>query len=182
MKMLPNILVVLAAGVGALLGACAGYTPLYLETARQDAAVEVGEVRMDEAEINVGERRPAQLVYRRMKQAFPGRETAPPHVLDITIREDISTLAVRRDASDQRLQLNLTADVTLSDTEGKQVFQAAITRSAAYNVESSPFGTDSGKDRARNSAADALSDEIIQRIALYFNDRKNTRENGDASQ
>lgn len=151
------------------LTACMGYTPLYAPIKGEVSSVYVDEVRMTEVEHNVGERRVAQIVANQLRQMFHG-ESSSDYAVDVSIKETKSTLAVRRDATDQRLQIDLRATVKLSK-DGDQVFETILNSDAAYNVEDSPFGTDQGREQARESAARELSDSIIRRIALFLSEQ-----------
>lgn len=153
-----------------VLSGCFGYEPLYSQGGHVVSDVHVGAVTMKGAEILDGERRSAQLVAQRLHRIFVAGETAP-YTLEMSLKEEKTTLALERDATEQRLQLNLIADLQLKDKEGVVVFQTDIETSAPYNVEDTPFGTDSGKERARSSAVKAISDEAVHRVSFYFYNR-----------
>jgi hypothetical protein len=152
------------------LTACS-YQPLYSIIKEDMAQVAVGEVKMKIVTHKVGERRASQVVYKKLAQSLNGDGS---YRVNVAITESISTLAVRRDATDQRLELNLTGDVTINDDSGKVLFKTDMTSSVAYNVEDTPFATDAGKERAKTAAAIALSGEIIRTVTLYF--RQNSSE------
>jgi len=148
-----------------------GYSPLYKKTAEEIGHVYVGDVSMVSLGVHAGERRVAQLVHKQLRQSFHSSDQNH-YVLSANIREDNVTLAVRRDATDQRLQLNLTADVLLRDSEGKEAFKTTLAASAPYNVEDSPFGTDAGREQARTSAARTLGDEVTYRVIRFLHSAK----------
>lgn len=143
-----------------------GYSPLYPSIQKDMEKVTVGEVRMKTVAHKVGERRVAQVVNRKLAQSLDGNGE---YVVNVAIEESVATLAVRRDATDQRLELNLLGDINIIEaSSGKTIFEHSLTTSVAYNVEDAPFATDAGKERARTSAAIALSNEIMRSISLYF--------------
>jgi hypothetical protein len=148
-----------------------GYRPLYAEIGHLGNQLRLGEVRMDVTERNVGERRPAQLVATSLKRRLPAT-LGTAYVLNVVIEESQQTLAVRRDATDQRLGLNLLAKISISTPDGAVVYTGEANTTSAYNVEQTPYGTDAGKDRARQSAAANLSDEIVRKVALFLNDER----------
>lgn len=150
---------------------CLGYEPLYKETSETLSQVTVGDIRMKEIEVDDGERRSAQLVAQRLRRTFHS-ESLENHILDVEISEDKTTLAVERDATETRLELNLTAYVVLKDAKGQTVFQTSVMKSAPFNVEDTPFSTDSGKERARSSVVQVIADEIVHRISFYFYNRQ----------
>jgi hypothetical protein len=154
------------------LAAC-GYKPLYTAIQEDMSKVTVGEVKMKKVTHKVGERRVSQVVHKKLAQSLNGDGS---YKVDVAITESVSTLAVRRDATDQRLELNLTGDVRVYDEVGQVVFKTDLTSSVAYNVEDTPFATDAGKERAKTAAAIALSDEILRTITLFF--RQNSLKSG----
>lgn len=153
-------------GVILLLSACSGYTPLYQITQNATQSVSVGPIKMRDIEINVGQRRVAQIVRQKLLQSFPHSDGE--YSIHLTVEEETSSLAVRRDATESRLRLSLAAFLTLQNTKGDVVFKRDFTVSSAYNVEDSPFGTDAGRDHARLSASAMLVDEVIDIVNLYL--------------
>ena len=157
-----------------VLGSC-GYTPLYAPTAgagQLAARAQLGNISMDQVEKNVGQRRVAQTVYQQLAQTFP-QQLPQGDTIDVTIHEGTSTLAVQATAAIQRAQIDLTGTLTLTNANGQQVFNTNVTASAAYNVERTPFSTESGKTFARLTAAKNLADEITRRLALYYRTQPN---------
>lgn len=151
------------------LTAC-GYQPLYTLIDEDISKISVGKVKMRKVVHKVGERRAAQTVYKKLSQAFNGDGK---YKVNVDMLETVSTLAIRRDATDQRSALNLNAYLDIIDTtSGNTIFETTLTSSVAYNVEDTPFATDAGKERAKTSAAIALSDEIIRTVSLYFRQKK----------
>ena len=160
----------------ALLSACAGYTPLYTPVNGEHLAqkVQVGDVYMTLlAEKNVGERRVAQVVGQELRQDF-GNSGADMDTLRVGIREDSSRRALRRTALVEREQLTLTGQVDIYDAQGKHIFQTSVGTSTAYNVQNTPYGTESGKTYARLTAARNLADEIARRVALFYRTQDQT--------
>lgn len=162
-------LVGLSAAPVALLAAC-GYTPLYAPgegAAQASAYVQVGQVQMDLPERNVGQRRVAQTVAQQLKLDFPASgpemDTAA-----VGIKETIGTLAVQRSAAIQRAQINLEGTLTLTNPNGDTLLRTVLSTNAPYNVENTPYSTESGKTYARTTAARNLADEISRRLYLYY--------------
>lgn len=150
-----------------ILSGCFGYEPLYSQGGHVVADVRVGDIVMDEIDRGFGERRSAQLVAQRLNRIFVAGEGAP-YTLNMSLREEKTTLALERDATEQRLQFDLIADMKLKDAENNVVFQTSMETSAPYNVEDTPFGTDSGRERARSSAVKVIADEAVHRVSFYF--------------
>lgn len=150
--------------IAVVMTGCFGYAPLYSLQGEQLNQVQVGEVTMREITRNVGSRRVAQLVAQQLEQTFSG---AGDYVLTVSIEETTRALAVRRDAVEQRLELNLSSVITL-EKEGNSVLRTSAGAASSYNVEDSPFGTDAGRDRARQAAAERLSEEIVEKITVFL--------------
>lgn len=150
--------------VAVMMAGCAGYSPLYAPQNGTAEAVRIGTVAMTEVEVQPGQRLVAQEVRQRLLQSFAGNGGA---VADITIQEDATTLALRRTAAIERVQLTLTATLKVSDEAGTEKLNTSLTSTAAYNVENTPFSTESGKAYARQIAARNLADAIARRLALW---------------
>lgn len=164
-----------------------GYTPLYApgEGAAEAAQyVQIGEISMGTVkatyatgmndEHNLGHRRIAQTVSQQLKLDFPA---AGPEadVLTVTINENTGTLAVQSTAVVQRAQIVLTGYITLTSPNGHKLLHTTIQTTAPYNVESTPYSTESGKTYAGLTAARNLADEISTRLALYYRTHKPTK-------
>lgn len=154
----------------ALLSACAGYSPLYTPVNGENLAqkVQVGDVFMTRlAEKNVGERRVAQVVHQHLRHDF-GQTGGELDTLTVGIREDSSPLALRRTALVEREQLTVTGNITILSPAGDKIFNTEVAASTAYNVQTTPYGTESGKTYARLTAARNLAEEITRRVALFY--------------
>ncbi len=159
-----------------LLAGC-GYSTVYQTTADAVQSVAVAEVVVNTGEKLPGERRVAQLVNRRLAQVFTSHPDSAAYTLHIHLDEEQRTLAVLRDATEDRFEVVLTASLSLKDHKGEQVFHKVYTTTAIYNVEPSPLSTDAGRERARQSAAEFTSREAIQYINFFLHEQKR---NGDA--
>lgn len=154
-----------------MLSAC-GYSPIYESTAQYVSQVAIEKVVVAQDKKLPGERRVAQLVNRRLSQVFTGGLEGGAYRLNLYLDEDRRTLAILRDATEDRFEVRVTARIELLDIDGKMIYTKDLTSSAPYNVESSPYSTDAGKDRARKSAAESLSAEVIQNINFFLHEQK----------
>jgi hypothetical protein len=156
-----------------LLAGC-GYTPLYTPNPGDSPAaarLQVGMVEMSAPAHNVGERRVAQAVSQRLQLDYPARNSSFD-TLTVTIEEDTSALATQRTAALQRGQINLTGHMQITAPDGTTLMRTALATYSAYNVEDSPYSTESGKSYARLTAARNLAEDISTRIALFYKTRK----------
>lgn len=157
----------LCSSVPLFLAAC-GYTPLYAPHGEATPPpVTVGSVDVSSPRIQVGERRTAQLISQRLRQAYP-HDNPTYDTLAVVVREETSELAVQRNATVQRASLALIGTVKLTGPQGKLKLQTDVTTSAPYNVQATPYGTESGKTYARQTAAANMADEIQRLLAIYY--------------
>lgn len=154
-----------------MLSAC-GYSPIYETTSEFVSQVAIEKVEIGQDSKLPGERRVAQLVNRRLSQVFTSSLENSPYRLNLYLNEDRRTLAVLRDATEDRFEVRVSARIELKDSNGKNVYIRELTSSAPYNVESSPYSTDAGKDRARKSAAESLSAEVIQNVNFFIHEQQ----------
>lgn len=151
-----------------------GYTPLYTPNEGESPAasrLQVGAITMGNPARNVGERRVAQTVSQRLQLDYPAHGTGLD-TLTVTIDETTSTLATQRTAALQRAQISLNGTMEITSPEGKTLMRTTLGTYSAYNVEDSPYSTESGKSYARLTAARNLADDISTRVALYYKTRK----------
>lgn len=149
-----------------LLVAGCGYTPLY-QALPGGAPVTIGQVQVQNPKKLPGERRVAQAVAERLKLDFPRTDSALD-TATVSIREQTSTLAVERTATVQRAAITLTGTLRVNSAEGQERLNTELNATAPYNVENTPFSTESGKTFARQSAARNLAEEISRRLTLFY--------------
>lgn len=155
-----------------LLSAC-GYAPLYAPAPGDVAAsahVQIGQVTVATQTKNVGQRRVAQTVSQRLQLDYPNHNSSLD-TATVAIEENTSTLAMQRTSALQRAQINLRGRLEVTSPQGQTLLRTDLSTTSAYNVESSPYSTESGKSYARLTAARTLADEISRRLALYYRTR-----------
>lgn len=155
-----------------VLASC-GYTPLYAPGEGASAAagrVQVGSVSVEQETKNVGQRRTAQTVAQQLKLDFP-YAGAQMDTLTVTMKEETTTLAVQRTAAISRAEIYLHGRMELTDADGKTLLKTHLSTKVPYNVEDTPFSTESGKTYARLTAARNLATEISRRVYLYYSTR-----------
>ncbi len=129
--------------------------------------MQVGTVEMGTGKLLPGERRPAQRIAQKLRLDFPD-QAATLDLLDVNIQEQTATLAVEKTATTSRAEIILQANLTLTSPEGKVLLRTDVSASSAYNVEESPYSTETSKNFSRLIAADNIATEISRRIALYY--------------
>lgn len=156
--------------LSAMLLAGCGYSPLYAPqagAAQAASRVSVGTVQMVNPEKNVGQRRVAQVVSQRLQLQFPG-QPGNADVLEMNIRESATTLSIETTAAIKRAQITLEGNVVIMAADGTQRLNTSVSANAAYNVENTPYSTESGKTYARLTAARNLADEAARRVYLFY--------------
>lgn len=160
---------ILGLAAAVTLASC-GYAPMYAPAgggSQASSKVQVGAVEVVQNTKNVGQRRTAQTVAQELKLNFPNTGTEMDSV-DVTITEETSTLAIERTAITRRAQINLYGTLTLSNPNGDRLLVTQLSTSAPYNVENTPYSTETGKTYARLTAARNLAAEVSRRLYLYY--------------
>ncbi len=161
----------------AVTAASCGYTPLYAPgqgAASAAGRVQVGAVSVAQETKNVGQRRTAQTVAQELKLNFP-HSGANLDTLTVTMEENTTTLAVQRTAAVQRAEIYLTGQLVITSPEGQRLLATSLSTSAPYNVENTPFSTESGKTYARLTAARNLAAEVSRRVYLFYSTHAGTQ-------
>lgn len=153
--------------LGLLLAGCAGYQPLYQKV--QSGKISVNRVYMTNVEQNQGTRRPAQIVQQELARHYPEGDGGE-YSFDVALSESYDTLAVRKDAIDQRKQMRLAGTITFYDAQRRLVHTSSITKYSPFNVDDKPLSTEASMSSAREVTARAFADEVVRRVALFLGD------------
>lgn len=148
-----------------VLSAC-GFRPLYghssanPETVAELAAIEVKPVSD----------RAGQMMRTALQRRFNiNNTTAARYQLYVTLKEQVSKLAVERNAFATRANLRLTATHRLVRTnDGHELFNGTSQAVSSYNILTSDYTTLAGQTDARERAIVILADDIHARLAIYF--------------
>lgn len=150
-----------------------GYRPLYGNVNETLNNVHVASVEVFEFEREAGSRRIAQYLQQELSRRFTGTAGARYH-LSLRVKETLSDVAVRRDATVQRQSLALEATAVLRDMDtGTVLMQRRFSETSAFNADLTPLGTDAGRDQARRSAAGDIEMELLSRIGLALHQHRN---------
>ena len=170
----PIAVVLLTAGL--LLGAC-GFKPLYGTTANTPSTVEA----LAHVEIQPIANREGQLMRTALQRRLNGKaKGAAQYKLLVTLKENIATLAVQRNAFATRANLRLSARYHLTRiSDGQKLNEGSLRSVSSYNILSSDFATYTAQNDARSRAIEDLADSIQTRLAAYFTGP--SAESGNAS-
>lgn len=96
-----------------------------------------------------------------------GRPTRPDYRLSVSLRENISRLAIQSDSSATRANLAIRASYTLTDTATGEVTSRGATRVVtSFNILQDEFATLSSERSARDRALKQTSLDIRSRLVL----------------
>ena len=149
------------------LGAC-GFEPLYARdkasgTGAQDL---LAQVRIAPIPDRIGQELHNLLRDRLNPRGQPRR---PDYKLQITLSEQTEELGIRKDETATRANLKVFADFALFDARTNQELLSGRSRSFnSYNILESHFATLFSESDARSRALREISDEIRNRLAVYF--------------
>lgn len=98
-----------------------------------------------------------------------GQPRKPAYILSIRISETLENLGIRKDETATRSNLTVFADFTLLETgTGRELFKGRSRSINSYNILDNQFATLFSESDARNRALREISDEISNRLAVYF--------------
>jgi len=97
-----------------------------------------------------------------------GRPQAPSTQLTVTINAQETDLGIQKDATASRRELSLWAPYTLSSKEGNPLMNGSAHSVVSYSQLDAQYGTVTGQRNAYNRALKEVSEQIVNRLALYF--------------
>lgn len=155
-----------AAGAAALLGAC-GFQPLYGEHGPRGGAGEnLEQVSIANIQNRYGQQLRNNLIDRFYTTGYPAK-TAYDLLVTMTAAEQ--KLAVRKDATSQRAQLDVTAPFRLVETaSGKTLLSSSSRALIAYDVLDEQYGAMATVNNAYDRALVQIADDITNRVALIL--------------
>ncbi len=98
-----------------------------------------------------------------------GQPANPAYSLQVVVSETLEELGIRKDETATRSNLIVAANFVLSDgRSGKELFKGRSRSINSYNILESQFATLFSESDARKRALREISDEISNRLAVYF--------------
>lgn len=160
----------LSKGIGAVLAVLAvagcGFEPLYGKRGQNDVITEFAYIDVAPIRDRVGQQLRNALV-QRLHAA--GRAPAARYRLVTELDESTSSLAVRKSALATRANLQMTARYQLFvATGGESLVDYSEAVTVSYNILDSEFATLMAERNARERAVIALSEDIRNRLGIYF--------------
>jgi len=98
-----------------------------------------------------------------------GQPAQPSYVLSVSLSETVQELGLRADETATRANLRLRALFVLRASDDARVLFRGSARSiSSYNILENQFATGVSEDDARQRGLRQLSDEIRERLAVFF--------------
>ena len=147
-----------------ILGAC-GFSPVY-----SNKSVETN---LSHIEISIIPNREGQIVRNHLIDRLygDGYPVNAEYRLDVSgITENIVEIGIDKDDEASRAQLRQSATFTLTDLQTqKPVLKRTVRATSGYNILAGQFTTFVTEADARTQALNAIANEIITQLELYFN-------------
>jgi LPS-assembly lipoprotein len=156
----------LALAAALLLCGC-GFTPLYGQ--RDDKTSVTGE--MAQVYVMPIPNRLGQVLYNELRDRIvpDGQPASPKYVLTVQVAQSFQNTVIRPDATASRLNLIMRASYVLYDAPTRKPLTRGVAESiGAYSVRVDPYPTLVARMDVQTRVARDLSDELRNRIAVYF--------------
>jgi LPS-assembly lipoprotein len=101
------------------------------------------------------------------------RPSQPLYDLKVTIHSSEEDLGILANATSTRSLLNMNADYVLNDAQGKQILRGTAHSVASFDLLDQMYATVAARNDAYQRTLHEVSEQITNRISLYFSERKN---------
>lgn len=99
-----------------------------------------------------------------------GRPQSPDYHLSVALRSYEEGIGLLPNATTSLTELNLYADYSLKDINGKEVVKATAHATATYNQLQAAYGAYAADQNAYQSCITEISNQIVNRVSLYFSE------------
>jgi len=103
----------------------------------------------------------------------PNRPALPTFTLKVKIRSSEEDLGILANATSTRSLLNMYGDYTLVDAQGKTILTGTSHSVASFDLLDQMYATVASRDDAYDRTLHEVSEQIVNRLSLYFSERKN---------
>lgn len=163
--------------VSAIIVSCSGYQPLYGELGDKMLEIDLVEVKMKDTAKDLGERRLGQKLSQKLGRIFTN-DVDNDYDLYVELNREETAIATKSDDTDKRKSISVEALMTLKEKlTGKVKFETTLSRYSSYTVQDEPFATEAARTKALESIVSSLSNDIIQRAALWFRGYEGNEDN-----
>ncbi|HVV33859.1 MAG TPA: LPS assembly lipoprotein LptE [Vitreimonas sp.] len=159
-----------ASGMLLLLAAC-GFQPMYAPVGGGQA---IGPV-----EISTIEGKSGHILKTELDRILAVENNgSQPAQLQITLKEDIQSIGLRRDESSTRADLVLTANYIFSPANGGRPIRGSVVTTVSYDIPTAAFAAISAQDDARERAAETMAERFRAELALRLAQVRDEQQHG----
>lgn len=148
-----------------------GFQPMYARSNNGDAL----KTAMAAVEVTIIEDRQGQMLRnaleRRLEQGA-GNTVKKRYLLTVVLSEQVTESAFRKDATNTRESVTLTASTKL-DSGGKTVWGRKHSAVTAYNITADHYTVEMSLRNARERTIEQLADQITESIAVFLKQNPN---------
>jgi LPS-assembly lipoprotein len=150
--------------LGGALAGC-GFHPLYGGAATDEFDANLAAIKVTPIAERIG-----QLVANSLRDSFNPRSARVPtrYVLNVTMTNSVSDLAIRKDGTASREGYSANAAFTLLDGQGGALLSGTARATNSYDVGESEYAVIVANQDAQTRAAAEIAQEIRAQVALYF--------------
>lgn len=161
------------------LAAC-GFSPIYGSHGRGDAPVidSLGQVAIDNIPDSNGQFLRNKLIDRMYTN---GRPDKPIAKLSVSLHSSETAQAIQKDSTTSRSQLTLTADYSLTDTNGVVLAKGSARSLASYTKLEAQYGTVLAQRSAYERTLTEVAEQIVNRISLYYAEERKAKKEAPAA-
>jgi len=145
-----------------------GFKPVYMANSSGQAMVQdFSNIYISNIPNRSGQYLRNQLIDRLYTKGIPQQ---PRYNLSVSpVKESISKLGIRKDATATHAQMSLKVDIVLKDKQtGNVLLERSIRSVNSFNILESQFTTAVTEQDARERALNEMSDTITTELSLYF--------------
>ena len=161
----------LALAVMLLLSGC-GFHPVYGTHETEDGmpvAADLNNVAIDNIPDHNGQMLRNFLVDR---MYGPDRPSLPTYTLKVKIHSGEEDLGIQANATSTRALLNMYADYTLVNAQGKMILTGSAHSVASFDLLDQMYATVAARNDAYERTLHEVSEQIVNRLSLFFSERK----------
>ncbi len=150
-----------------LLASC-GFAPVYgSHETRGPTAEALNDVFIDNIPDHEGQILRNNLIDRMYGK---GRPAAPQYHLALKIHDTVADLGIQADSTSTRTMLDTSVDYDLMDMKDKIILHGTAHSITSFNKLANQYGSLAADESARERTLNEVSDQIVNRLSLYFAD------------
>jgi len=151
-----------------LLAAC-GFHPVYGTHNESGGAVaeDLNKIAIDNIPERSGQMLRNDLIDRMYSK---GRPQQSAYTLIVKLGVTQQDLGIQADATSTRTLLDVTANYSLKDAQGKEILKGAAHSVATFNKISDQYATLAAHDSAVERTVNEIAEQIVNRLSIYFSE------------